>query len=211
MENLEHQDHHDHHGHETEKYDPFKITLSILVVLLVVSNIFTVYYLFNKKDSGDNTNTNPIVNENTNDVPDDDLVDDDQEDDDTNDEVVVDLTEGEILVEWFPENEPVILEEFFGEDKIALQQQNYKYLELDTLSAEKKGKIIEGEYMGDLVYYVFIQEMGISQHTAIKHGDDVIVLNKGEYNICDNNRYEYLCIKNAGIKISDLFLFFNAM
>jgi hypothetical protein len=58
--------------------------------------------------------------------------------------------------------------------------------------------------MGDLVYYVFIQEMGISQHTAIKHGDDVIVLNKGEYNICDNNRYEYLCIKNAGIKIKNL-------
>ncbi|MFA6466499.1 MAG: hypothetical protein WCV71_01410 [Patescibacteria group bacterium] len=169
-------------NYEEHRIDGFKIFLAILAIILVISNVITVYFLLNKnkqpENTNQNTNNNIVVNENN-----------------INDDINTDLPTEEILVDWYTQPIAINVEEFFGADKIALnKKENPDFTILEVSSIEKVGQVKTGAYAGDNLYAVLIQEMGTTKLHAIKHNDDVLIFNNQiDYNRCADNAYKYLC------------------
>lgn len=169
-------------NYEKPKSDGFKIFLTILAIILVISNVVTVYFLLTKEKKLDNTNQNTnniVVNENN-----------------FNEDIKTDLPTEEILVDWHTQAVGVSAEEFFGANKIALNKEQDSYSILEAISTiEKIGQVKTGAYAGDNLYAVLIQEMGLTKLHAIKHDDEVLIFNNQEdYDRCAENYYKYLCV-----------------
>ena len=169
-------------NYEKPKSDGFKIFLAILAIILVISNVITVYFLLNKNkpldNTNQNTNNNIVVNENN-----------------LNDDINTDLPTEEISVDWYTQPIAIDVEEFFGVDKIALNKKQSPYAILETISTiEKIGQVKTGAYTGDNLYAVLIQEMGLTKLHAIKHDDEVLIFNNQiDYNRCAEVFYKFLC------------------
>lgn len=168
-------------NYEKPKSDGFKIFLAVLAVILVVSNLVTVYFLLNKNKKIDNTNQNTnniVINENN-----------------FNDDINTDLPTEEILIDWYTQPITISTEEFFGADKIALNKKQSPYTILEVISSiEKVGQVKTGTYSGDNLYTVLIEEMGSTKLQAIKHNNDVLIFNNQiDYNRCAENPYKLLC------------------
>ena len=182
-----------------------KKTLIVLIAVLVIGNALTLYLLFFKKENPKPTPTNtgqnnvqPLVNEIIGNGQDDNTEPGEYE------EIGIDLTGGEILIDWYDETTPVSHEEFFGEERLAYHQENVKYSQILTLEVEAAGQIVQGAYTGSPVYNLLFSEMGVSKREAIKNDTEIIFLSDASGNNRCNSGFEYLCTKNEELKISNL-------
>jgi hypothetical protein len=184
-----------------------KIILIVLIVVLVIGNALTLYLFLNKQDgskpipndTGQN-NTPPIVNE---------VIDNEQADENSEpgkyEEIGIDLTSGEILVDWYEETIPVSHEELFGEERLAYHQENAKHSNIGVITAEEAGQVVQGPYTGSLVYNLLFSEMGVSKREAIKNNGEIIMLSTASgHNSCNGSYLKYLCTKNEELKITNL-------
>lgn len=188
-----------------------KILLMGTIVLLLIINVVTAYLYYAKKVVKvvyvkEDENIQDINNINNN-IPI-DTVSNEQFNQNINCrlEEKKDYTEGDIVVDWYQEEEKVSYTEIFSDEMLnEYRNCGSTITNYEDSEVTKEGKIISGPYIGGELYFAIVEYEGIGMETneyrIVIFEDKKILL--GNYNNNSNDDGK-LFILNNNIKISNL-------